>query len=85
MSEESGNMVETVEFRVIAPKTPLPGLDAPLQKLQALDNALKLVQNRLLGLTTGSNFKLSAAQFTAKVPTKGAQDVAKLAPRLGFS
>ena len=79
-----GNLVETVEFRAVAPNAKLAGLDQALKKLTQLDTVLKTVQNRLAGLTTGSNFKLSAAQFTEKVPTKGVQDVRKLARAWGF-
>ena len=84
MREDNGSLIETVEFRAISPKSDLRGLDEALKKLNALDTTLQTVQNRLVGLSTGSAFKLSAAQYTAKIPTSGAQDIRKLAKLWGF-
>jgi TP901 family phage tail tape measure protein len=84
MNENPNNLVENIELRTVAPRVPLPGLDDAIKKLERLDAALGTVNNRLAGLTTGSAFKLSAAQFAAKIPTSGPQSVRTLAKLWGF-
>jgi TP901 family phage tail tape measure protein len=89
MADGDPLMTEAVQLNVTAPyvKSNLKGLDEATARLTALDSILKTVQNRLAGLTTGSQFKLSAAQFAAKAFTPAGQkvtDVRKLAKMWGF-
>jgi TP901 family phage tail tape measure protein len=84
-------LIDEVEFRATSKRAPLPGLDDALTKLRALDTALKLVQNRLAGISTQSAFRQTAKQFEALVRDAGftkagstGGSVTALAKRLGL-
>src|SRR5579884_1208446 len=57
----SGQLIDNIEFRAVAPKTSLPGLDEPLKKLHAISAALDSVNRKLSGLSTHSAFTRTAA------------------------
>lgn len=84
-------LIDEIEFRATSKRAPLPGLDDAVTKLRALDTALKLVQNRLAGISTQSAFRQTAKQFEALVRDAGFSkagsaggSVTALAKRLGL-
>ena len=88
MYDSENMLTETVMINVMAPSAgkgfDLSGITQAQKAIEGLDASIKLLQNRLMGLSTGSSFKLSAAQYAAKIPTSGAQDIRKLAKLWGF-
>ena len=61
MSSET--YIETIEFRAVAPKTNLRGLDEALQKLNALDAAWRSLQARASGMMQPVMFKKTTADI----------------------
>lgn len=60
---EERRQVEAIEFRAVAPKRPLPGLDDALVKLERLGTELDLINGKLAGLSTQSGLKNTAKQM----------------------
>jgi len=58
MDDIKSNLVESVEFRVTAPKGQTPGLDDALKKLERLDAGL----HRLMLNTDGVGYLLAEAE-----------------------
>jgi len=83
----SNTVIERVEFQTVAPKRALPGLEYTLNRLQALQTALKSTQAQLAGLSANAAFKLSAKQYQDRVfNAKGVPVLNRdqLSRRLGF-
>jgi TP901 family phage tail tape measure protein len=80
----SENLVESVEFRVVSQRRPLPGLDAALAQLRALNAQTDALNGKLSGLSTLSSFKRSKGEMeellkssfaTKRIPVKSAAEV----------
>jgi TP901 family phage tail tape measure protein len=60
---EDNKLVEMIEFKAVAPKTALPGLDDVLNKVRAIDAAIDSLNARLSGLSTNSTFKRARSEL----------------------
>lgn len=75
---EDNKLVEMIEFKAVAPKTALPGLDDVLNKVRAIDAAIDSLNARLSGLSTNSTFKRARSELASVL--KGANVKAPFTP-----
>lgn len=63
-------MIDRIEFRAVAPKVALPGLDEVHKKLLAISSALDAMNGKLAGLSTHSAFKRTKAEMADLVKSQ---------------